>query len=176
VGIRSLVTAVVSKSFGRQHAFRVLGLLLAVCAFVSGCSGEREAGLTSPQATTGETTPATETASWVTTANAGETTEAGADEEPPDDHALWSLKKLMRTLGGSRIRVEGRVVRLDAGTLTCSGEGGGRARAGRHVWTDFSCIQPTFPPGQLVGPDAIFRVRVLGPAKFLIRDASFSRY
>jgi hypothetical protein len=122
-----LVTAVVSKSFERQHVFRVLGRLLAVCALLSGCAGEREAATTSPQAAANETTAATETASAAGTATAGETTSLQADEEPPHGHALWSQKTLMRMLAGRRIRVEGRVVRLDGGTLTCSGEGGGQA-------------------------------------------------
>ena len=165
-----------SESFGRQRAFRVLGLHLAVCAFLSGCTGEREAGPTSPQAATGETTPAIETAPSVTTATAGDTTTVEAGDEPPDHHAHWSLKKLVRTLAGRRIRIEGRVVRLDAESLLCSGGGGGQRRAGGRVWTEFSCTQPTFPPGQLVGPDAEFRVQVTGSAKFRVTDASFSRY
>jgi hypothetical protein len=170
-----------SESFGRQRAFCVLGLHLALCAFLSGCTGEREVGPTSPQAATGVTTPATETAPSetapsVSTATVGDTTTVEAGEEPPDHHALWSLKKLVRTLAGSRIRIEGRVVRLDAGTLLCSGEGGGQPRAGGRVWTDFSCTQPTFPPGQLVGPDAEFRVQATGPGKFLVTNARFSRY
>jgi hypothetical protein len=174
-GTHSLVTAVMGKSLARQHAFRVLGLHLAVCAFLSGCAGERDAGPTSPQAATGETTPATNSAARAAT-TAGATTPVEAGEEPSDHDALWSRKKLVRTLAGSRIRVEGRVVRLDAGTLTCSGEGDGRMRSGRRLWTDFSCIQPTFPPGQLAGPDAIFRVQATGTAKFRVRAASFSRY
>jgi hypothetical protein len=167
---------VVSESFGRKHALHVLGRLLVVCALLSGCDGEREAGTTSLQTATGEA-PATETetAFGVTTVPDEETTSVEAGEQP-DDHALWSLKKLMRTLAGNRIRVEGRIVRLDVGTLTCSGEGGGQQRAGVRVWPEFSCIQPTFPPGQLVGPDALFRVQATGPATFLVRDASFSRY
>jgi hypothetical protein len=161
-------TAVVSESFGRQQAFSVLGRLLVVCAFLSGCAGDRQAQTTSQQAATGKT-PAIATASGVTT------TPVEASEEPSDDHALWSLRKLVRTLAGSRIHVEGRIVRLDGGTLTCSGEGDGRQRGGVRVWTEFSCIQPTFPPGQLVGPDALFRVQV-GTATLLVREASFSRY
>jgi hypothetical protein len=174
-GIRSLVTAVMGKSLARQHAFRVLGLHLAVCAFLSGCAGERDAASTSPQAATGETTPATNTAARAAT-TAGATTPVEAGEEPSDHDALWSRKKLVRTLAGSRIRVQGRVVRLDAGTLTCLGEGGGQRGADGRVWTEFSCIQPTFPSDQLAGPDAIFRVQATGPAKFLVTDATFSRY
>jgi hypothetical protein len=143
-----------------------------MCAFISGCAGEREPGATSPQ----PTTPATETASAVTRTTAGQTTSLEAGAEPPHRHAFWSLTKLVRRLAGSAIRIEGRVVRLDAGTLTCSGEGDGRSRAGRRVWTHFSCIQPTFPPGQLAGADALFRVHTTGPTTFLVRDGSFSRY
>jgi hypothetical protein len=149
---------------------------LAVCALLSGCAGEREAGPTSPQASTGETRPATEAASAVTTATAGETTSVEAGAQPPHRHALWSLEKLVRRLAGSPIRIEGRAVRLDAGTLTCSGEGDGRWRDGHRVWTHFSCIQPTFPPGEFAGPDALFYAHATGQTSFLITDASFSRY
>jgi hypothetical protein len=86
------------------------------------------------------------------------------------------FRKLVQTLAGSRIRVEGKSVRLDGGALTCSGEGNGRQQADVHVWTEFSCIQPTFPPGQLVGPDALLRVQTTGATTLLVREASFSRY
>jgi hypothetical protein len=176
VGRRSLVTAVVSESVRRQQAFSVLGPLLVLCASVGGCAGERQAETTSQQAGTGNT-PAIETASVETTLTAeGTSTPVEASEETPAEHAFWSLKKLVRTLAGSQIRVEGKSVRLDGVTLTCSGEGDGRQLADVHVWTEFSCIQPTFPSGQLVGPDALFRVQTTGATTFLVREASFSRY
>jgi hypothetical protein len=165
----------VSGSLRRQHALRVLGLHLLVCACLSGCAGEREAGTTSPRTTTGATTAATEAASPVTSTTAEETTSLEPGEEASHRHAFWSLKTLVSRLTGRAIRVGGRAVRLDAETLTCWGERRGRPRAGGRVWTHFSCFQPTFPAGQLVGPDALFRVHATGPARFVVTDASFSR-
>jgi hypothetical protein len=144
-----------------------------LCALLSGCAGGHEAGPTSPEAATGEARPATETTSSATTAITRQTTSVEAGTQPPHRHAFWSREKLRLRLllAGSPIRIEGRAVRLDAGTLTCSGDG-----AGRRVWTHFSCIQPTFPHGQFAGPDALFHAHATGQTSFLITDASFSRY
>jgi hypothetical protein len=172
-GTGHLVTAAVSRSFRHQHALRVLALHVVVGAVLSACAGRHEAGPTTPQAAT-ETRPATETTSSAATATVGETTSVEA--QPPHRHAFWSLEKLVRRLAGNPIRVEGRAVRLDAGTLTCSGDGDGRWQAGRRVWAHFSCIQPTFPPGEFAGPDALFHAHATGQASFVITDASFSRY
>jgi hypothetical protein len=166
----------VSASFRHQHALRVLALHVVVGAVLSACAGGREAGPTTPQAATGETRPAAETTSSAATATVGETTSVEAGEQPPHRHAFWSLEKLVRRLADNPIRVEGRAVRLDARTLTCSGDGDGRWQAGRRVWAHFSCIQPTFPPGQIAGPDALFHAHATGQASFVITDASFSRY
>jgi hypothetical protein len=70
---------------------------------------------------------------------------------------------LMRRLDGRRIPVDGRVVRIDRATLVCGGLG--RAtdrRSGRPAWVRFRCVQPTFPPGAVAGPDAIL---VVAPAR-----------
>jgi hypothetical protein len=149
---------------------------LAVCALLSGCAGEREAGQASAQTATGERRPATESAPPEESAIAGETGSVEVDAQPPHRHAFWSLEKLVRRLAGGPVRIEGRVVRLDGETLTCSGDGDGRLGAGRRVWTHFSCIQPTFPPGQLAGPDALFYVHATGQTSFLITEARFARY
>jgi hypothetical protein len=161
----------VSTSLKHQHAVRVLGLHLVLCALLSGCAGGHEAGPASPEAATGEARPATETTSSATTATARQTTSVEAGTQPPHRHAFWSLEKLIRRLAGSSIRIEGRAVRLDAGTLTCWGDG-----AGRRFWTHFSCIQPRFPHGQLAGPDALFHAHATGQTSFLLTDASFGRY
>ena len=152
-------------------------MLLAVGAYSSSCARDREAGTTRQPTATAH---ATETAPLATTAGAAtnetETTSGETSDEPAHGHAFWSLAKLERRLTGETIRVEGRQVRLEAGTLTCGGEGPGRPGAGVRVFAHFSCINPTFPPGQLVGPDALFRVHVTGRTTIRLTGKSFSRY
>jgi hypothetical protein len=151
----------VSGTLRRGRVLGALGVLLAVGAYSSSCAGDREAG-TTRQPTATETTE-TETTS-------------GESEEPAHGHAFWSLAKLERRLAGETIRVAGRRVRLEAGTLTCGGEGPGRPGAGVRIFAHFSCINPTFPPGQLVGPDALFRVHVTGRTTIRLTGKSFSGY
>jgi hypothetical protein len=151
----------VSGTLRRGRVLGALGVLLAVGAYSSSCAGDREAG-TTRQPTATETTE-TETTS-------------GESEEPAHGHAFWSLAKLERRLAGETIRVAGRRVRLEAGTLTCGGEGPGRPGAGVRIFAHFSCINPTFPPGQLVGPDALVRVHVTGRTTIRLTGKSFSGY
>ncbi len=82
----------------------------------------------------------------------------------------------MRELDGRRIRVQGRRIRLDAATVTCGGEGRGRWRAGRRRRTHFRCVQPTFPRGALVGPDAVFRVQATRGGRLVDSDGRLTRY
>ena len=90
-------------------------------------------------------------------------------------HAPWSNQTLLRRIDGARIAVNGRIVALDDATLTCGGEGPGVAREGDRLWTHFTCIQPTFPPGSLVGRDALFRVHVTGERTFAVTDTRLGR-
>jgi hypothetical protein len=90
-------------------------------------------------------------------------------------HAPWSNQTLLSTIDGARIAVNGRIVTLDDATLTCGGEGPGIARDDDRVWTHFTCIQPTFPPGSLVGRDALFRVHVTGERAFAVTDTRLGR-
>lgn len=154
---------------------------MAVGAYSSSCTGDREAGTPrQPTATaraTGTAAPPATTAPAATTETTEtETTGRETNEEPAHGHAFWSLAKLERRLAGETIRVEGRRVRLEAGTLTCWGEGRGRPGAGVRIFAHFSCISPTFPPGQLVGTDALFRVHVTGRTTIRLTGKSFSRY
>jgi hypothetical protein len=77
---------------------------------------------------------------------------------------------------GRRIRVEGRRIRLDGSTLACSGAGRPAQTGGTRRWTRFRCVQPTFRPGVLVGPDAVFTVEVAGPRTLDIVRARFTGY
>jgi hypothetical protein len=101
---------------------------------------------------------------------------ASVEEDPEHSHALWSQSRLGRVLAEASLRVEGRLVPVDPATLTCAGEGAGRRRGDVRVWAHFSCIQPTFPHGAVVGPDALFRVHATGRTRFVVTDARFSRY
>jgi hypothetical protein len=143
------VAAAVSGSISFGTRLGALGLLLAVGACASACAGEPEAGTTKPQASTTST-------------------------DPPHRHMPWTQGKLQRRLSGETIVVGERRVRLGLATLTCGGDGPGQLQGGVRTWTHFSCIQPTFPPGELAGPDALFRVHVTGSTTFLVSDASFS--
>lgn len=154
---------------------------MAVGAYSSSCAGDREAGTTRQPTATARATetaapPATTAGAATTETTKTETTAGETSEEPAHGHAFWSLAKLERRLAGETIRVEGRRVRLEAGTLTCGGEGPGRPGAGVRIFAHFSCINPTFPPGQLVGPDALFRVHVTGRTTIRLTGKSFSRY
>jgi hypothetical protein len=86
-------------------------------------------------------------------------------------HAAWSTEQLLRKLDGARLPVGGRIVTLDAATLACGGEGPGTARRGERRWMHFICVQPTFPPGEIAGRDAVFRVHVTSRRAGAITDA-----
>lgn len=152
---------------------RALGLLITVGACASGCAGDAETQPPVPAAA-GETTGAA--ATNAATTDAEDPTATEPEDGRPHQHAAWSRNQLHQRLAGTAIVVEERRVRLNAGTLTCGGEGASGRRGGQRVWSHFSCIQPTFPPGQLVGPDALFRVHVTGAQSYLVTDTSFSNY
>ena len=94
----------------------------------------------------------------------------------PARAVYWPRAKLMKRIANVRVRVEGRVIRIDPATVVCGGEGRPRVVKGIARWRRFRCIQPTFPPGVLVGPDAIFLVHPMGRTRFRITDAHFARY
>jgi hypothetical protein len=81
----------------------------------------------------------------------------------------WSLGQVMKRLTGTRLHVGARVVRIDADTLLCSGDGRpGRVR-GTRVWKHFVCTYSVFAAHGIY--DCEFRVHVLGLRKFVITDA-----
>jgi hypothetical protein len=88
---------------------------------------------------------------------------------------FWSEAKVQRMLVGARSRAEGRVVPIDPSTLTCGGEGRGWRRRGVRLYRHFDCIQPTFPPRALAGPDLLFRVHVAGRTRYIVSGAHFAR-
>ncbi len=89
----------------------------------------------------------------------------------------WTHATVLRRLTGRRVRVAGRRLRIDRSTLTCGGVGAPTARVGgEDAWTRFRCVQPTFPAGELVGPDAIFVVEARGRRTFAVTRGRLSRY
>jgi len=90
--------------------------------------------------------------------------------------AYWSTRFLVERLSDRRVRIGHRIVVLRADTLTCAGEGTSVVRHGSRMWTRFHCIQPTFPKGSLVGPDALFRVHVTSTRSYVVIDARMARY
>jgi hypothetical protein len=84
--------------------------------------------------------------------------------------AFWTLPKVMRTVDDKRIRVGTKMVRVDADTTLCSGEGRGKLRRGTRTWTHFHCTFTTFTA---VGPgrDIEFRIHALGALRMTITDA-----
>ena len=89
----------------------------------------------------------------------------------------WTYDALMRRLHGRRLRVGGRSVRIDRDTVACGGVGRPARRVdGAPAWTRFRCVQPTFPPGAVAGPDAIFIVEPTGRHEVAIRARRLTRY
>jgi hypothetical protein len=88
----------------------------------------------------------------------------------------WSKPTLVQNLSGRHFFIGAKKVVIRTDTLTCDGEGRGVVRRRVRMWKHFDCTQPTFPSGALVGPDAIFRVHVVGRRKFLITGAHFAHY
>ena len=84
--------------------------------------------------------------------------------------AYWPMTKLMRTIGDVRVRVGTRVVRIHIETTLCSGEGRPIRRRGIRMWSRFSCTYTTFTK-QGLDRDLEFRVDIVGPRRFAIRDA-----
>jgi hypothetical protein len=87
----------------------------------------------------------------------------------------WSERDVLKRIVGTVIRVEGKRVRISS-TVTCMGEGRRVVRRGVDRWKHFSCIQPILFPrgGGLAGPDALFRVHVVGRRRFRVTNARFA--
>jgi hypothetical protein len=87
----------------------------------------------------------------------------------------WSERDVVRQIARAVIRVEGKRVRISS-TVTCMGEGRRVVRRGIVRWKHFSCIQPILFPGGggLAGPDALFRMHVVGSRRFRVTNARFA--
>jgi hypothetical protein len=87
----------------------------------------------------------------------------------------WSEREVLRRIVGTVIRVEGKRVRISS-PITCMGEGRRVVRRGVDRWKHFACIQPILFPdgGGLAGPDALFRVHVVGARRFRVTNARFA--
>lgn len=84
---------------------------------------------------------------------------------------------MIEQLAGHRLRVAGRTVRIDPQTVTCGGVGRPASRqGGEPAWTSFRCVQPTFPPGSVAGPDAILIVEPTGRRSFAVTSRRLTRY
>jgi hypothetical protein len=88
----------------------------------------------------------------------------------------WTHSTVMRRIAGRRITVAGKTVPIDPATVTCGGTGPPVRRDGHREWARFRCVQPTFPPGSVVGPDAIFIVQPAGSRRFTVVNARFTGY
>jgi hypothetical protein len=88
----------------------------------------------------------------------------------------WTHATVLRRIAGRRVAVAGNTVRIDPATVTCGGIGAPVRRDGRREWSRFRCVQPTFPPGSVVGPDAIFTVHPAGSRRFTVTDTRLTRY
>jgi hypothetical protein len=87
----------------------------------------------------------------------------------------WSERDVREKIVGTVISVEGKRVRISS-SVTCMGEGRRLVRRGVDRWKHFTCIQSIlFPPGGgLAGPDALFRVHVIGARRFRVTNARFA--
>ena len=91
---------------------------------------------------------------------------------PPRTHDA-----VVRRIVGRSVRVDGRVVRIHADTVVCTGLGPAAGRVhGRAAWRRFRCLQPTFPPGSVAGPDVIFVLESVAPDRLIVTDARLTHY
>jgi hypothetical protein len=98
-------------------------------------------------------------------------------QRPAGDRVAWTRVAVLRRLEGRRIRVGGRTVGIDPATVTCGGVGRPTTRVrGEPAWIRFRCVQPTFPPGSVVGPDVIFVVEPTGPRTLVVRERRLTSY
>jgi hypothetical protein len=84
---------------------------------------------------------------------------------------------VLRHIAGRRIKAAGRTIRIQSDTVTCGGLGRpSRRRRARPAWIRFECIQPTFPPGSIAGPDLIFVVRSVAPHRLVVTRRHLTSY
>ena len=88
----------------------------------------------------------------------------------------WGERDVLKRIAGTVIRVEGKRVRIASTPVTCMGEGRRLVRRGVDRWKHFTCFQSRLFPrgGGLAGPDALFRVHVVGTRRFRVTNARFA--
>ena len=84
--------------------------------------------------------------------------------------ALWPAAKVLVVVDGMRLRVGAKVVRVDADTTLCSGEGRATLRRGVRTWRHFRCTFTTFTTSG-IGRDVEFRVHPLTARGMLVTNA-----
>jgi hypothetical protein len=88
----------------------------------------------------------------------------------------WTHAAVLRRIAGHRVVAGGRTIQIDPDTVTCDGLGAAETRRGEAAWVKFRCVQPTFPPGSVAGPDAIFEVLPTGAETFTVANAQLTHY
>jgi hypothetical protein len=89
----------------------------------------------------------------------------------------WTQDKVLHRLAGRRIAIDDQVIRVDASTVTCGGSGRPAGhRGGKPTWRRFRCVQPTFPPGSVAGPDAIFFAQPVDSTRLEVTGRRLTRY
>src|SRR3954447_7569805 len=96
---------------------------------------------------------------------------------PARGGAAWTRKKVLRWIAGRRIRVQGRIVRVDPDTVTCGGVGrAARSVGGKGAGSRLRCVHPPFPASPAAGPDAIFFVDPPASLSAGVTGSHFTRY
>lgn len=90
--------------------------------------------------------------------------------EAHDRPFFWSVPKVMRAIDGVRVPVGSSVVRINAETTLCAGEGRPNRRRSVRRWRHFLCTY-TVVTRRGIGRDVDFRVHVLGVRRSAITDA-----
>jgi hypothetical protein len=136
--------------------------MVLVALVTGGCGEQRDARERAPAAA--DPTP--------------ESTQPAVTPTPtPVRRAAWPHAKVLQRLAGRSIRIGEDTIRVDASTVTCGGIGRPAGHTGGEpAWRRFRCVQPTFPPGSVAGPDAIFFVEPVDRTHFVVTDRRLTRY
>jgi hypothetical protein len=140
---------------------RATVLLILIALATGGCGGSGDASGGAP------------TSVRTTTARH----EATPSPTVAGSRVAWTRPKLLRHLAGRRIVIGGRVIRVDGSTVTCGGIGRPAGhRRDEPVWRRFRCVQPTFPPGSVAGPDAILIVQPVDRTRLVVTERRMTTY
>ena len=150
---------------------RALAVLLAVLLTTgaAGCGNDDDGARPAPRRQGADRSPAPVPAS--------PDPDPSSRPAPAPAAVAWTRAEVLRRVDGRMIRVAGRRVRVDGATVACGGLGApADVRGGEQAWTRFRCVQPTFPAGAVVGPDAVFVVRPTGRRSFEVTGQRFTDY